>query len=355
MRFASSLSTWYRRYGRTLPWRANRRPYPVWIAEVMAQQTRVATVIPYFLRWQQQFPTLAHLALAREEEVLSCWEGLGYYRRARNLLRCADTVMTRYQGQLPGSSAELLTLPGIGPYTAAAVASIAFGEQIVAVDANIRRIASRYFALPDPKPAEVATRLGPHQPHDAAGDFNEALMDLGAIVCRPRAPDCPRCPLRAGCLAQQRGQAAKFPRRKGTKPPPLRLRYALIFTDGHEVFLRRRRSNGLLGGMWGFAQVARQPPGTALDPVHHAYTHFQLALVPVVVTRDTLEQLAPDAAGYTAEKIAMLPLSVVDRKVLASIEHRLLASPTGDRRSSGTEPGPSGAVLAEPLGPRRDV
>ena len=197
---AECLLDWYGRNARHLPWREYPNPYNVWISEVMLQQTRVETVLPYFQRWMEHFPSITALAEAPLEEVLSIWEGLGYYSRARNLQRAAQIVVSEHGGQLPAEPAELRKLPGIGRYIAGAIASIAFGQDEPALDGNIRRVLARAFDVSAPARSPQGERrlwklAADHLPTGRAGDYNQALMDLGATICTPRAPDCPRCPL----------------------------------------------------------------------------------------------------------------------------------------------------------------
>ena len=247
----------------------------------MLQQTQVATAIPYYHRWFTRFPTVADLASAPLDEVLKVWEGLGYYGRARRLHQAAEQVRVRFEGRIPADPQALRSLPGIGPYTAAAIASIAFGAAVVAVDANVARVTARLFARGDLDVTAVAARLAPLQPEARPGDFNEALMELGALVCTPRTPNCPICPLRRGCRANLEGSVASFPATTTKPPRPRRLRYALVHVDAAGVALRQRGSGGLLPGLWGFVQ-SESEPGDArlLEPVRHSYTHLP-RLLPV--------------------------------------------------------------------------
>lgn len=305
MAFASQLLDWYQHNARALPWRLHTSPYATWVSEIMLQQTQVETVIPYFQRWMDQFPDLATLASADEQAVLSAWEGLGYYSRARNLHRAAQQVMAEYDGQLPHTSRELQRLPGIGAYTAGAIASIAFGEDVPAVDGNVRRVLARYFDVSVP----VRSPQGEQQlwalarenlPPGRAGEYNQALMELGALICRPKNPLCARCPIADGCQALQLGlqeqRPVKLPRQK---TPHLTVTAAVIVQDGL-VLLTQRPAKGLLGGLWEFpggtleegdADLAaclrreiREELGVAVrvgqpfGRYDHAYTHFKITL-----------------------------------------------------------------------------
>ncbi len=307
---ATELLTWYDRHARRLPWRLSpalarrgRRPdpYRVWLSEIMLQQTTVATVGPYFRAFLERWPTVADLAAADLDDVLHAWAGLGYYARARNLHKCARAVVDAHGGAFPDSDEGLRALPGIGPYTAAAIAAIAFDRPATVVDGNVERVMARLFAVEDSLPAAksqlraLAQRLTPTA---RPGDYAQAVMDLGATVCTPRAPKCLRCPWQPSCRAQAIGIAEALPRRAPKAERPLRegLAFWAVRSDG-AVLLRRRPERGLLGGMmevpstdWGASDwAARQPPDVAQAPVAadwrelpgqvtHGFTHFRLEL-----------------------------------------------------------------------------
>ena len=254
------LLTWYHKAARALPWRATKDPYGIWVSEIMCQQTQVATVKDYWTRWMTQFPTIHALAQATEEEVMALWAGLGYYRRARFLHRAAQEVVASYQGVLPQSAAGLLTLPGIGRYTAGAIASIAYDEAAPLVDGNVERVFARLFAIAgDPKERQnqktfwalASALVDPVAP----GDFNQALMELGATVCTPKSPACLICPVRTRCQAFALGRQAEFPAIVKRKKPKLVSLASLWITstaaDGQAHYLlRRRHEEGLWGGLW---------------------------------------------------------------------------------------------------------
>ena len=299
---ASRLLVWYDRHRRDLPWRAPPGaapdPYRVWLSEIMLQQTTVAAAAGYFRRFLSRWPTLEALARAELDEVLHVWQGLGYYARARNLHRCARLLAGEHGGRFPDSEADLRALPGIGAYTAAAVAAIAFDRPATPVDGNVERVVARLFAveapLPRAKPAlrRLASGLTPNR---RPGDFAQATMDLGATVCTPRSPRCGHCPLAADCAAFRAGIAGELPRREPRAPRPTRYGTAFwaIRPDG-AVLLRRRPESGLLGGMMEVpsTQWAEARPGCrALSDaparadwrpvpgrVRHTFTHFQLEL-----------------------------------------------------------------------------
>lgn len=291
---ADRLLVHYDRHARTLPWRAPPGspppdPYRVWLSEVMLQQTTVAAAAPRFARFLERWPTVEALAAAPDEEVLSEWAGLGYYARARNLIACAREVAAR--GGFPRTESELRCLPGIGAYTAAAVAAIAFGADTVAVDTNVERVTARLHALTDRKAAAPLAQalLAPGR----AGDVTQALMDLGATVCRPRAPDCPSCPLRGHCKAYAAGTPEAFPGKVEKKPRPHRFGIAWWCRNGDAVQLTRRPESGLFGGMAalpGPEWSEERPQVNPLAIVRHGFTHFTLDLL--------LVPRAPDGSGW---------------------------------------------------------
>jgi A/G-specific adenine glycosylase len=346
---AAALLSWFDRHRRVLPWRAppgeDADPYRVWLSEIMLQQTTVKAVGPYYLRFLAQFPSVTELAEADIEDVLKLWAGLGYYARARNLHACAKAVAAR--GAFPDREEELKELPGVGPYTAAAIAAIAFDRKASPVDGNVERVVTRLFAieqqLPNAKPAirRLAADLTPAR---RPGDFAQALMDLGATVCTPKAPACGRCPFAPSCAAHARGDAETFPRKK--KKPEGRLRrgaaFVAIRTDGH-VLVRRRAAKGLLGGMtevpttaWSTdfvvahatAEAPTFPPPRGAGAreiswhrvpgvVTHVFTHFPLELI-VLRARLPKSAVAPEGMRWIGrEDIAGAALPTVMRKVLA--------------------------------------
>jgi A/G-specific adenine glycosylase len=262
---APALLAWYDRHARVLPWRtgpADRAmgqrpdPYRVWLSEVMLQQTTVAAVRDHFRRFTDRWPTVEALAAAEDAEIMAAWAGLGYYARARNLIACARAVAQDHQGRFPATREGLLTLPGIGPYTAAAIAAIAFDEPATVVDGNVERVMARLHDLHTPLPAAkpaLSALAARHTPQDRPGDHAQAVMDLGATICTPKSPACGLCPLRGPCLARQNGTAALLPRKQPKKPQPLR--HGLVYVgrrpDGAWL-LETRPPRGLLGGMLGF-------------------------------------------------------------------------------------------------------
>jgi len=329
------LLAWYDRHRRNLPWRSppgmRPDPYRVWLSEIMLQQTTVATVGPYFDRFMARWPDISALAAASLGEVLWLWQGLGYYARARNLHACARAVVDRHDGIFPDEVEALRALPGIGDYTAAAIAAIAFDRREAVIDGNVERVIARLFAVREPLPASkprLAALAAALVPEQRTGDFAQALMDLGATICTPRRPRCVLCPWRASCAGAASGLAEDFPVRAEKPERPLRYGVAfwLIRADG-SVLLRRRPERGLLGGMieipstpwrtapWTFAEAVRSAPvAIAWSPlpgtVRHGFTHFQLELAVVsgVGTTEGLwspvERLGDHALPTLMKKVA---------------------------------------------------
>ena len=302
--FSKKLLTWYHRNARALPWRGERDAYAVWVSEIMLQQTRVETVIPYYLRWMEQFPTVEALACASEQDVLRTWEGLGYYSRARNLHRAAGIVTREYEGRLPTSREQLEKLPGIGAYTSAAIASIAFGEDSAAVDGNVKRVLARYFNVTLPAnshqgEAELRRLAQTNLPAGRAGDYNQALMDLGATVCLPKNPLCGHCPVDTDCQANRLQLQSALPvLEKAGKIPHYTVTAGILRQNGR-VLIARRPNRGLLGGMWEFPGGKKEKgetlahclereikeelgctieTGREFGIFNHAYTHFAITL-----------------------------------------------------------------------------
>ena len=332
-----------------MPWRETNDPYRIWISEIMLQQTQVDTVIPYYQRFLKIFPDVGALARASEEEVLKAWENLGYYSRARNLRAAAKMIVQDFNGQIPDSPEEIQTLPGIGQYSAGAILSIAYGKPLPAVDGNVRRILSRLFAIRKPvddaseqkKLLALASSLVPAK---NPGDFNQALMDLGATICKPKNPDCKVCPVAMICLAHQESLQDVLPLTRKTPRIPHRLAVCTVIGNAEgKLLVLQRPATGLLASLWklpgGFvngiekveAALARNVkdelgisirPGKKLASVNHTYTHFKTTLE---AFESALLKGHPKTPGCQAFRwaspadIRKLPMSKIDRMILAAV------------------------------------
>ena len=352
--FTRRLLDWFACCARDLPWRRERTPYRAWVVEVMLQQTRAETVVPYYERFLARFPTVQALAEASLEEVLKAWEGLGYYARARHLHAAARQVVAAHDSQLPATFQGLIALPGMGRYIAGAVASIACGQDVAAVDGNARRVLCRAFAV-----REDVTRPGTQRalealatgllPPGRAGAFNEALMELGATVCTPRAPGCDHCPLRDLCVAHAQGDAEALPvRGPRRRIPHYDVAAAVITRAGGEgaggrLLVAQRKADDMLGGLWEFpggkreegetlaeclAREIREELGVEVQVgervavVKHAYTHFRMTLYAFLCCLVAGEPRCLDCAAFrwvTLAELDALPMSVADRKIAQSL------------------------------------
>jgi A/G-specific adenine glycosylase len=337
---AADLLVWYDRHRRDLPWRAkpgeHADPYRVWLSEIMLQQTTVTAVKPYFEKFLERFPDVRTLAGAPSETVMSAWAGLGYYSRARNLHACAQAIVGQHGGAFPDSEAGLRTLPGIGPYTAAAIAAIAFDRVAAAVDGNVERVVTRLFQIEEPLPAakpHVHAAVLALVPQDRPGDFAQALMELGATICTPRRPACALCPWLEPCCARAAGLQESYPKKAPKREGVLRRGAAFVALRTDEaVLLRTREPKGLLGGM---AEVPTsawaadyEPSRAILDApfearwtrlpghVRHVFTHFPLELT-VLFARVGAEMPAPDGMRWTPRPdLGAEPLPNLMKKVL---------------------------------------
>src|SRR6187402_1305105 len=341
------LLDWYDRHRRRLPWRppAGERadPYRVWLSEIMLQQTGVKTVGPYFEKFLARWPDVAALGRASQDDVLRMWAGLGYYSRARNLHACAVTVLRDHGGAFPDTEDGLRALPGIGPYTASAIAAIAFGRQCMPVDGNIERVTSRLYAVEEPLPKSkpvivglAATLLGPTR----AGDSAQALMDLGSTICTPKKPACALCPINDDCAARTRGDQETFPRKLPKKAGTLRRGAAFVVTRGDELLVRTRPEKGLLGNMtevpssdWlaghDDSAALKQAPelkGVArwhrkVGVVSHVFTHFPLELV-VYTASVAARSRAPDGMRW-------VPIATLHDEALPNVMRKVIAHGLG--------------------------
>ncbi|MBI5752708.1 MAG: A/G-specific adenine glycosylase [Hydrogenophilales bacterium] len=302
--FASRLIAWQKSHGRhDLPWQNTRDPYRIWISEIMLQQTQVATVIPYYQRFMTHFPSIASLASADEEAVLTHWSGLGYYARARNLHAAARQIVARHQGVFPASVEAITALPGIGPSTAAAIAAFAFGVRGAILDGNVKRVLTRCFGIegfPGDKAVEAKlwTLAESLLPEAEIERYTQGLMDLGATLCTRAQPRCGDCPLSAQCVARRDDRIAQLPAPKRKKTIPERQTVMLILRRGNEVLLEKRPAQGVWGGLWSFPEVAPEAVlnshlqtrfgvqaarVAAMSPLVHTFTHFRLTIRVLVV------------------------------------------------------------------------
>jgi len=339
-----ALLPWYDHHQRLLPWRAvtgyPSNPYHVWLSEIMLQQTTVATVKDYFIRFVARWPKIEDLAQSTLDEVFHAWQGLGYYSRARNLHVCAQRVVKDFNGIFPKEEPTLLTLPGIGPYTAAAIAAIAYDQPTLPVDGNVVRVFSRFFSLETPLPTlkdEVQALARDMVPSHRSGDFAQSLMDLGATICRPRNPDCKACPLQGMCKGYQQGTTSQLPRQalKGTKPR----RYGVVFwveDASQQIFLEKRPDKGLLAGLVGLPTTiwkdvpwdlkaqgtfADAPKGVeAWKPlpvtVRHTFTHFHLELA---IVKGQTFAISQEGLWSSLENLESHALPTAMKKVIRQV------------------------------------
>ena len=360
---APLLLYWWDSAHADLPWRRTRDPYAIWVAEIMLQQTQIATVIPYYERWLARFPTIEALAAAPLDDVLKAWEGLGYYRRARHLHAAAQQVMARHGGEVPDTLHDLLRLPGVGRYTAGAIASIAYGIPAPVLDGNVSRVLSRVFDIADDvtqpaTPARLWQLAEALVPAARPGDYNQALMELGQSVCLPQNPRCLICPLHAPCLARQRGTQLERP----VRPPRRRTPHydvvaAVIWRDGEPsaggaFLISQRPHDGLLGGLWEFPGGKVEPgeglpdalrseileelaltvePGYFLAQIDHAYTHFRITLHAFHAAYRGGEPQhlgVADHAWVTLDEVDRFAFAVTDRKMIAALRQLLSAATT---------------------------
>jgi A/G-specific adenine glycosylase len=349
---SKKILAWYSRHQRDLPWRRTSDPYHIWVSEIMLQQTQVDTVIPYYRRFLSKFPTLDSLAKASVNEVLMVWENLGYYTRARNLHAAAKEMVDRWKGKVPDTLDDLRLLPGIGPYTAAAILSFAYNRRIAPLDGNVRRVVCRLFCIREPvhlpstldRISDIAFELVPEK---ASSSFNQGLMDLGSSICTPRKPSCEICPLKKECSALGAGIQATLPLSKKRKPLPHKSITAAILTDVQgRLLLLQRPIKGLLGGLWKFPGGEKKPEesfeqslrrnvkeelgirikvGTPVISVKHIYTHFRITLHAFECTKTGIGPrvgLGLKRKWMAPSDLQTVPLSKADRKILAAMKNR---------------------------------
>ena len=356
------LIDWYASHHRRLPWRETSDPYAIWVSEVMLQQTQVATVIPYYRRFMARFPTVADLAAADLETVLKLWEGLGYYSRARNFHRAAGIVASRYEGTVPEDPEAFRALPGVGDYIAAAVLSIAFGRVLAVVDGNVKRVLARLLEIDTPVNHSGAHKIfkvhaerliSPQQP----SVFNQAVMELGALVCRPKAPDCADCPLSDHCRSHRHGTTDLFPKRLAAKKIPHRHQAIAVILKGKKMLVVQRPAEGFLGGLWEFpavrAETTRTTPEAVagqmaeavgldidilrrLTRIRHAYTHFTLSADVYLCRWQGGRVRLRTARGHrwvTLGALRRLPIHKANHKFIAVLEQALASPAEADGHS----------------------
>ncbi|MGV3524815.1 MAG: A/G-specific adenine glycosylase [Candidatus Sericytochromatia bacterium] len=332
--FGPDLLSWFAEHAREMPWRESKDPYRIWISEIMLQQTQVNTVRPYFQRFVEAFPSVQALAAAPLDSVLKRWEGLGYYSRARNLHKGAQYVVEHFGGVVPADPVQIREIPGIGPYSAGAILSIAYNLPEPAVDGNVIRVFSRLDAIATPfdgnKPRQaLETRVRALIPSGRAGDFNQALMELGALVCSPRQPDCGSCPVATHCQARAAGEPERYPvKGKVTQVKAVTLTVAWIEEAGR-LLIHQQDGSGIFKGLWGFPLIqdlpfAHQVRGQ-LGSVQHTLTHRQLTLEICAVSAEVPAELPPGWAWIDPDHNPDYAIPVAHQKVLGFVrEHPLL-------------------------------
>lgn len=340
--FSARVLKWFDKHGRKhLPWQQNINAYRVWLSEIMLQQTQVATVIPYFERFIARFPTVKSLAAAPVDEVLHLWTGLGYYARARNLHKCAQTVVKKYAGEFPVSVDELAELPGIGRSTAGAIASIAYQQRAAILDGNVKRVLARYHAVEGwPGQSDVANRLWEiaeaYTPKARANHYTQAMMDMGATLCTRSKPKCEICPLRDGCIACAKGNPQDYPGKKTKKALPEKsVQLLMLRNPAGDLLLQQRPNQGIWGGLWSFPELAIEADVAAYvvdhfgkfvehevwDSYRHTFSHYHLDITPVLVQLAKTPQAIGEAAThwYNPHQPDALGLAAPVKKLLEKL------------------------------------
>ena len=345
-----ALLAWFYEHKRGMPWRTNRTAYRVWISEVMLQQTRVSQATPYFIQFMKQFPNVKRLAQAHLDQVLKAWEGLGYYARARNAHKAANIILTRYKGRFPVDPNEIECLPGIGPYTTAAIASLAFNHPLAVVDGNVIRVLSRLFAYPKETQTQEAKKWFLQKAdvlldRDKPGDWNEAMMELGALICTPKNPLCDRCPLKVQCSAYNHYEPHTFPLKKSKKKAPCyEVGAGVVRNQRGEVLIAQRREDQMLGGLWEFpggkvnehesiqACIERElceeiginvKCTDFLVRIKHAYSHFSIDMKVYWAAHvsGTPSPIVPQKIKWEAiDQLRRYPFSKADIKIIEALE-----------------------------------
>jgi A/G-specific adenine glycosylase len=337
--FSKTVVKWYDLHKRMLPWRETKDPYKIWLSEVMLQQTRVSQGLPYYLKFIEAFPTVKHLAKAPEQSVLRLWQGLGYYSRARNLHKCAKVVVAEYKGEFPGSFEQLKKLPGIGDYTAAAIASICFNEKVAVVDGNVFRVLSRIFGIATPSNSpegkkqffELANQLIQKSEPEI---FNQSIMEFGALHCTPKNPKCDDCPFSKACIAYKTSQQLFYPVKNRLKRIRKRYFYYLVFRKGNSLLMKKREGKDIWHGLYDFTLIeknrstnaekilAEQGIGssfttTSISPLYkHVLSHQIIYARFIVLEAKSISAVNQGHAFYTTKKIAQLPKPVLISRFL---------------------------------------
>lgn len=325
--FRRALLSWYRSNKRPLPWRETADPYAIWLSEVMLQQTTVETVIPYYKRFLAKFPNLESVIKGQEAELLRLWSGLGYYSRIRNFSKAAKLVGTRFGGKIPAEKETLKTLPGIGEYTASAIASIAFHKPEAVVDGNVMRVVSRLFAYRKDiatTTAKIFFRSKTTQllDPDAPGDFNQAMMELGATICTPTSPRCPLCAVAPWCIAREKGIAEKLPTKTKKMEMETRFYTCFLITRQGKILLRTRKHEPVLRGLWELPLVPREKsPGHGIKPVTHTIMNQRMKIYPAENGKYAPSKLKGKTRWVPWDRLAKIPLTTVTRKVLQATGH----------------------------------
>ena len=336
--FASRLLEWHRNHGRhDLPWQRTRSPYHTWLSEIMLQQTQVTTVIPYFERFIESFPDIDTLANAPVDDVMHHWAGLGYYSRARNLHKAAQRMAADFHGCFPQSYQDALSLPGVGPSTAGAILAQSMGQRHAILDGNVKRVLSRYHLVEGwPGKREVEKTLWhwaeTHTPDTDLADYTQAIMDLGATVCKRSSPECAICPVHDDCQAFCQGRVDELPHRKPKKSLPVKQKRLLIISDGERLLLEKRPPSGIWGGLWSLPELEIDDPveasleqnwrlvvtGREDEPVYrHSFSHFHLDITPTRISVDITGSVMDDGTFSWHDDIAGLGLAAPVRKLLA--------------------------------------
>lgn len=340
-RWVMDLIRWYQRDQRDLPWRQRKDPYGIWISEIMLQQTRVETVIAYYERFMHRFPTIYDVAKSPLEDILKLWEGLGYYSRARNIHKTAVLIVEQYKGVFPKTYEEVISLPGIGPYTAGAILSIAYNQAYPAVDGNVLRVISRLFLVEkditlQSTKREIEDIVRYYIPEGAASDFTQAIMELGALICIPTSPRCSQCPIQENCKAFIQGEEQNLPIKAKKAKPKIENRYIAVIYKGDSVLMNQRKEGGLLGGLWEFPGVQAEnkkefvekfqkkyglviQPESLLLKTEHTFTHRHWKMKVYKCTLSSFDSMMPTMQWATVSIMEKLTIPTAYQAILQKV------------------------------------